>query len=309
MRVALVPTAVSNIWLVVLWTWQFEQGRPITQLPLWLALWVTALVALGLYSFGMVLNDLLDARRDRLFAAHRPLPSGRVTPQTATLVALTSLLAALACAALLGASSAFMCVICAGLIMFYNSAGKHLPALGLTTLGLIRVSHMLIANPSLQFMWLAWLIFSHVLLVSGIAYVMERKRPRLYPQEVVGLAFGWVIITLLFVSWMTRRDGLMPETQARVWFGPLVAGAGFALVAPLLARSGGDRRAGGQRLMRWGLLWLIVYDAAWLAAAKLWWQAGLVVSLFVLACVMVVWMRKIKHAHTEPPSTSEDPNP
>ena len=37
-----------------------------------------AFMSIGLYGFGMSLNDIIDRRRDRQIAAHRPLPSGRV---------------------------------------------------------------------------------------------------------------------------------------------------------------------------------------------------------------------------------------
>src|SRR6187549_1986981 len=37
-----------------------------------------AAVSIGLYGFGMSLNDIIDRRRDRQIAAFRPLPSGRV---------------------------------------------------------------------------------------------------------------------------------------------------------------------------------------------------------------------------------------
>jgi len=53
-----------------------------------------AAISVGLYGFGMSLNDIIDHRRDRQLAAHRPLPSGRVGMVGAHVVCI--LLAALA---------------------------------------------------------------------------------------------------------------------------------------------------------------------------------------------------------------------
>ena len=37
-----------------------------------------AAISVGLYGFGMSLNDIADRKRDLHIASHRPLPSGRV---------------------------------------------------------------------------------------------------------------------------------------------------------------------------------------------------------------------------------------
>ena len=57
---------------------------------------ITALLVLSLlliYSAGMVLNDWADREYDRSHARRRPIPSGRVGPQTALLGAIVLLLA------------------------------------------------------------------------------------------------------------------------------------------------------------------------------------------------------------------------
>ena len=43
-----------------------------------LHLFTMSLASVGLYGFGMSLNDIIDRRRDTQLAAHRPLPSGRL---------------------------------------------------------------------------------------------------------------------------------------------------------------------------------------------------------------------------------------
>src|ERR1700750_354151 len=79
-RMALVFTAISNsLCALMLWArWNAGQhGRLSDYLTLGHAIAVT-MMSLGLYCFGMSLNDINDRRRDSQLAAHRPIPSGRI---------------------------------------------------------------------------------------------------------------------------------------------------------------------------------------------------------------------------------------
>src|SRR5438093_13783605 len=83
-RMALVFTAISNslctllLWLR--WNHREESIWPYLQIR---QVGAVALISCGLYGFGMSLNDIIDRRRDRQLAAHRPLPSGRLGLGTA----------------------------------------------------------------------------------------------------------------------------------------------------------------------------------------------------------------------------------
>lgn len=280
-RIGLVLTAVSNIWLVVFLT----DGLPgqaatgvIGRLTLASLLGCTAVVAIGLYVFGMVLNDLMDVRRDRTFAPGRPLPTGQLSTKTAMAIALLALLAAVGASVALGPLSTVGCVIAAALIVFYDAFGKHLPGVGIVTLGMIRAVHMLIANPALGLLWPVWLTMTHVVAISAAAHRLENKRPRLATRNVWIIVGGWMFASFAMAMWMSRRGGLMPPT-GWVWIGPAVAVVAFLIVAMSTVERH-DPKTAGQRLIKHGLIWLIVYDAAWLMSAGLWWQ-GLVIGAMV----------------------------
>jgi len=298
-RLALVFTAISNIWMIVFWARAVEGEPTLTALPAWEALGLTAGVAVGLYVFGMTLNDVMDVRRDRLFAPQRPLPAGRVSLTNATLIAVVALLLALACTLPLGTSSTVVALLCAGLIVFYDATGKYLPAIGLITLGLVRATHMLIADPGLAFCWPVWLTMTHVVLVSSLAYVLERKRPRLVPAEGWMVLTGWAFWSLVLIFWMARRDGLTAYGMPGLWVGPLAAVAGFAVAAAWMIRRSPSRHQAGATLMRLGLTWLIVYDAAWMASAGLWLEAAILAGLLVAAIVSVEAVRRLKQIRPE----------
>lgn len=295
-RIALVFTAISNAWVVVLLSAAFGEKVRVTEayadLPLWVLLLCTAGVAAGLYSFGMALNDVLDARRDRAFAPERPLPSGQLSMPTAVAVTVGALLIAVAAAIPLGRMSTLLCLVTAGLILFYNALAKHVPGVGVLSLGLIRAVHMLIANPALLYLWPVWLTLTHVVGISAAGYTLERKRPLMSPTALWLIVGGWVFVTVVMLAWMTQREA--PFVAGALWLGPLLAATAFGvLMVPTLGRAPDGRAAGGLLVKR-GLLWLIVYDAAWLVSAGLWWQAGLIALLGFAAVGGMTVMRHLK---------------
>src|SRR5438876_1817758 len=83
-RMALVFTAISNsLCTLMLWVALRFGPEGVLRNLSWPQAGLVALISTGLYGFGMSLNDIIDRRRDRLLAAHRPLPSGRLGLGTA----------------------------------------------------------------------------------------------------------------------------------------------------------------------------------------------------------------------------------
>jgi len=295
-RPSLALAAVSNIWFVVLWQARFEGAGLALRHGAPKAMALTAGVAVGLYVCGVCLNDVLDVRRDRLFAPHRPIPSRRLTATHATIAAMVSLLAALLCATALGRASVVFALACAGAVVAYNALGKGLPAIGLLLLGLIRLMLMASGAPTLEFWWPGWLAMSHVIVIAALVHRLQRKRPYLAPQELWIVAAGWLFVTVGLVYWMAERGGLTPPlvvspgvggrtgepVGAGLWSGPVIAAAGgmVALAATLRWRRS-DGWA-GQVIGRGGMAWLIVYDGSWFAAAGRWREASVFAALLLL---------------------------
>src|SRR5207249_7984288 len=128
-RMALVFTAVSNTLCSLLLLAQYQArawGGDFREYLVWHRALAIAMMSVGLYGFGMSLNDIIDRRRDRQLAAHRPLPSGRIGVTTAHIVcAMLILLALLAGAAYSHLSgqgwiSMLLVVWTALLILFYD---------------------------------------------------------------------------------------------------------------------------------------------------------------------------------------------
>ena len=281
-RMALVYTAVSDGWasLLLRARWSAGPGGDVAAQFSYASAVAVAAVAVGLYGFGMSLNDIIDRRRDALTAAGRPLPSGRIGVRSAH--GICALLAGLALAGGLylaltvpdGLASLMVLGGTMGLITFYDSAGKYLVGPGLITLGLIRFFHAAVAAPMLPVVWHPLLLLNHVAILSAVAYAWEDKRPTLTLKHWLGAAAGLLSVDAALLALVTyrRTGGFAAGMDWGQWGealavrpGLAVAGGlaiGFVLVGWLIRRWFADPRAAGRQLMLVGLLWLILYDAA-----------------------------------------------
>jgi hypothetical protein len=250
-------------------------------------------VSAGLYGFGMCLNDIIDRRRDAQIAAGRPLPSGRVGLGTAHLVCAALVVLALAGGAFYSQArgtpmSLVLVAFTAVLIAFYDLAGKYLVAPGLLTLGLIRFFHALVPAPYVPLLWHPLLLLNHVAILSAVAYHWEAKRPPLTRAHWLTVIGGLVAVDVALVAFVAARQG-DPAPALRLDRGlllPLAAALAFVAIGWRVRRTSATSREAGQTLMLYGLLWLIVYDACFVAA----YVRDVTATLAVLALLPVAYL-------------------
>lgn len=257
----------------------------------------TAIISVGLYGYGMSLNDIIDRRRDSQIAAHRPLPSGRIGVVTAHVICFLLALSAILggvffvySRAINGWATLILVVATGLLITFYDSAGKYLVAPGLISLGLIRFFHCIIPAPEIPLLWHPLLLLNHVAILSTVAYAWEQKRPALTSLHWWAVLGGLAFIDAAAIGLLAWRR---PESL-RVEPGLMLVGAAvllFIAVAMVVQQRMGLRREAGQTLMLYGLLWLIVYDAAFAAAYVNWQAACMLLLLAPVAYLSVQLMR------------------
>ena len=281
-RAALALTAVADVWVLML---LHLPGEAPLQHPLWQML-IAGLAALFLYGFGMALNDVIDARRDRVFAPWRPLPAGRISMQTATIVSLTLLLLGLFFAGVLGAIQnqsvipwPLLVAFCtATLIVFYNGLGKFLGPVGLITLGLIRGCNCLMGNVHAHNLLPSMVLMGHVTLFSVIGYRLESKRPRLRRRDYFLLVAVPLVLLLLMIGMMGYW-----HTLTRHWLllglGPIaVAIVYYSYVAWQIFQHRKEPRRRGENIIRTGMFAVFFYDASILLA-----NGQIVGTLLILA--------------------------
>ena len=308
-RMALVFTAISNGACEVLLRLVHDGGRDLYLDNLDVrALAAMSAVSIGLYGFGMSLNDIIARRRDSRIAAHRPLPSGRIRLSTAhAICTCLALLAGWGGAAYAhwthenGSLSLALVIITGLLIVFYDFAGKYLVALGLISLGLIRFLQASIAAPVLPVIWHPLLLLNHVTILSAVAYHWEQKRPPLTRKHwwtvCAGLAFLNLIVIGIFGDFYWRhgdqtiRD-LLAALQVNLSLVPVILTIPvFIALAYRVRRLNPVGTDAGQKLMLYGLLWLIVYDSAFVAGYVSLTAAAVLFCLLPIAWWSVQLMR------------------
>jgi 4-hydroxybenzoate polyprenyltransferase len=328
-RAALAFTAVADAWAVLLLRVRPEGPLAIRGEESWvfwltiLKMLVVAVASLGLYGFGTTLNDLLDARRDRIFEPGRPIPSGSIKPRGAVVVGLALLMAALLAAALLTLLhvwemnlanrvirvrdivpySFFFALATAALIVFYNATAKYLGGLGLLSLGLIRALHCLIGKPSTPVMFLSMILLTHVVIVSAVAYSLQNKRPRLTRRGILGIVLG-VLLANGILLWYTVTRRQWQEHSADILpmlLGPAVVGGVYVLWAvALMLRKRLMPRQKGERLELMGVFWLFMYDASLLIGNGQFLAGGAITLLLILAVGSFLGIRWFSHGSILP---------
>ena len=274
-RMALVFTAVADGWCTLLLAAQrraIAQGTPLGEQFDARHFLTAAAVSVGLYGFGMSLNDIIDRRRDLQVSPNRPLPSGRLGLVAAHVICGLLIAGALAAGAAYGRLTGdWTCLLLVGwtgmLIAFYDLAGKYLVALGLLSLGLIRFFHALAFAPDVPLLWHPLWLLNHVTVLSAVAYYWEEKRPPLTRTQWLLVLGGLAAIDAMLLSLVASR-GAPGSAALRVEPGlilPALAAAAFVLLAWRVRRRSASSREAGQAVMLYGLLWLIVYDAAFVA--------------------------------------------
>lgn len=307
-RMALVFTAISNSVCGMLLMAKLERARggsPWEVLTPW-NLSAIVLMSIGMYGFGMSLNDIIDRRRDSKIAPGRPLPSGRIGVRTAHLICFLMAVLAMGGAAAYaygprGERSMLMSIVYAAatlaLIAFYDFAGKYLVAPGILALGLIRFFHAVVAAPGVPLIWHPLLLLNHVAMLSLVCYQLEDKRPSLTRGHWWAVLLGVLAMDVLCVgaAWW-RRLPRAGSTVDALWIEPglwLAAAAvvGFLVAGGIVMKKASDSRSAGQTLMLLGLLWLIVYDAAIVGGYVDWRAAALQFTLLPIAYLSVQLMR------------------
>lgn len=295
-RMALVFTAIADALTALLLRERLSLPDPG---PVWphlhlLEVLLVMCVSVGMWGFGVSLNDIIDRRRDSLLAATRPLAAGRIGVVTAHLVCTGLGLLALVCGILLAVhngspATLVMVVLTLALITAYDTIGKYVPAVGLLVLGLVRFFHAAFAAPHLPLPWHGLVLLNHVIVISAIAYVWSDKRPRLSAIHWIALTAAAASANICVLSAAVAVRGASAITlPAHAW--PVLAAAvAFVPIAWWTAKTHQPPIA-GQKLLFRGTLWLIVLDAAFVYSVVSWQAATAILLLLPTAwlCVRIL---------------------
>lgn len=139
------------------------------------------LASAGLYLAGMVLNDLFDRERDAAERPSRPIPSGRIAPRQAVILAACLIAAGLSAAWAASTWSLVVALLLLACILGYDGGLKRTP-LGPPAMGLCRALNVLLGTS------------------SAAGWFTQLFNP---PQSYVAAALGLYIVG---VTWFARNE-------------------------------------------------------------------------------------------------------
>jgi len=305
-RITAAFAVTGNIWFVVLWTRYMEAEREAANAVRGIATGSTSLliallgglfVAIGFYAFAMVVNDIMDYRRDRSLHPDRPLPAGRVSLDAALGLTVSTMLLAMLGALMLGTEPAMLAIVTAAAILLFNASAKFLPSIGLVLLGLIYAAHMLIANPQMLFLWPVWLAMTHALAVGAFTHHLAGRRPTLSRRTLALAVMGWLFWSIvLAVLSLLRNGSLWPDfVPGSAAIAPFCLAILYLLFAFSKMRTTRSPSKAADKVQRYGALWLPMYASAWAFGAGLLWPG---IALAILSIIGLLGMTILRELYS-----------
>ena len=244
--------------------------------PLLWALVLLCISTVGLYGGGVVFNDVFDAELDRKERPERPIPSGKASVTSASVLAATLLLLGVIAAFFVSTLSGLIAITVAVLAVLYDFWGKHQSLFGPVNMGLCRGGNLLLGVsvlPSMVFqVW--YLAFIPIIYIAAITMISRGEVHGGNRNSLKGGVYSYVfiIITLLALSFFTSE----------VWWQviPFVLLFCYLIFPPLInALKAQDPRLIG-KAVKAGVISLIVLNAC-LASAFAGWEFAVFILLLL----------------------------
>jgi 4-hydroxybenzoate polyprenyltransferase len=236
---------------------------------------------IGLYSGGIIFNDVFDAVLDRVERPERPIPSGLISEREATIFGTIFFLIGLVAAYFVGNTTTVLAIAIIVACLVYNKWAKHHAFLGPLNMGLCRGLNLLLGVSIISTEVSQWwfLAFIPIIYIASITMISRdevhggSKRMLyfaavLYAIVIASILFfaiikGDIIITLLFVipfAWMI--------------FTPLMK----AMKNPIGPNIG--------KAVKAGVIALILMNAAWASVFADWKVALAIIFLLPLSILL-----------------------
>ncbi len=243
-----------------------------------------------LYLSGMAWNDFFDRADDARTRPTRPLPSGRIRPRTAALIAAGLMLVGVACAVFAGwpdPTVGVTAAVLAGLIVLYDAVLKHY-WVGPVGMGLCRFLNVLMGTlviPGEEWQKIAPLPL-HVAGVVGLYIVGVTW----FARTEEGTSKRWVLTAAGVVVLIALGSAVLiplhfDEGKTPFYFPYLLVGFGFVVGRPVVTAIHTPSAKNVQAAVKRCILGLVLLDAV-LACAFVGWPGLLMVLLLFPAVVL-----------------------
>jgi 4-hydroxybenzoate polyprenyltransferase len=261
MRPANIVTAIADIIAGIVISGYFTGPQYLLTPVLFLIL-----ATIGLYGGGVVFNDVFDAELDKIERPERPIPSGLVSKQSASVLGLLLLVLAIIATYFIHKEGLFslsvlFAVIIAIAAIVYDKWGKHHALLGPINMGLCRGFNLLlgisIVPAAITQYW--WLGIFPIIYIGAITMISRDEVHGGKKKTLYAAAFLYLIV-LTAISWFAySNDQLLYALGFILLFTVMIfLPLNKAIKDPVAANIRNSVKA--------GVLSVILMNAAWAAA-------------------------------------------
>jgi len=278
-RPANLPTAVADILAGLaisgLYGASFDPGLPDSSVyfqGLWLILGSTAL-----YAGGVVLNDVFDAKLDRIERPERPIPSGLVTVSGAAVFGGILLVLGIILAFIAHPFSGYIAILLVFMILTYDAYFKKFPFLGPLNMGICRGVNLILGMSALGSILHWWYALIPVAYIFAITLISRGEVHGENKKQLIWAAILYALVIFSVISIVALHP--MHVTQVL----PVLVLFAFLLYLPLTNAHRNNNPETIRKAVMAGVLSLIVLDAALALVFTPWWYGFLILMLWPLS--------------------------
>lgn len=242
-----------------------------------------SLATIFLYGGGVVMNDVFDAELDAVERPERPIPSGIIGKDSATVFGISLLIIGI----ILGCLTNFWCGVIALLIaiasLIYDRWGKHHSFFGPLNMGICRGLNLwlgmnVLSQNSLPLIWLAII---PVIYIAAITLISRGEVHGGIRSSMVTALIFYIIVFLSIIAIAIMKHQVPVTLLFLFLFGIFVFPPLFKAMKSLSGKDIG-------KAVKAGVLGLILMNASW-AAVGAGWQWAL---LTVLLLPVSIWVAR-----------------
>lgn len=236
---------------------------------------------IGLYSGGIILNDVFDAELDAKERPERPIPSGLISKKAATIFGGICFFIGIFCAGLFSKESQYLAASIMICCLVYDKLLKHHAFFGPLNMGLCRGLNLLLGVSIINSELMNWWFLAIVPIVY-IASITMISRGEVHGGSKKMLYFGGLLYLIVIASILTfaqLKGNLLPAAVFVVAFAVMIFTPLWKAIQNPIGPNIG-------KAVKGGVIALILMNAAWAAAFGVWPVAIFIVSLLPVSILL-----------------------
>ncbi|TJZ52555.1 polyprenyltransferase [Sphingobacterium olei] len=236
---------------------------------------------IGLYSGGIIFNDVFDSELDRVERPERPIPSGVISKVEATVFGILFFGIGMGTAYLLGLASTVLAIAIMLACLVYNRWAKHHLLLGPLNMGLCRGLNLLLGVSIISSEVGQWWFLAIVPIIY-IASITMISRGEVHGGNKKMLYFAGILYTIVIVS-ILFFAGIRGDISITILF---IVPFAWMIFKPLIKAIDNPIGPNIGKAVKAGVIALIFMNAAWASVFADWKIALVIIFLLPLSILL-----------------------